>query len=416
MNNIGLLSRFLQRNPPKGGAFSKSDALVYLLAQVKSESYVKELHGYRLSIESGWIAIGENELAKAWGWGVGRVRNFLQSLVEDEILRQEDPIVLSAPQGRVQNGIQKSSKNGIQNETQNVAQNGVQNGVRLTNCYSVRLLDFGCAEQSANQSAIRNEKQNTKRSTKLSSKQNTKQNTPLLEIKELQDPNSAEDAVSVTSEAPSIIETQKEKKKEKKGIKKEKRKEKDISSVTEVTAESSKEASVLEARAREGKSKNLNSRAREVFEAHFLSVYNEPYYWCAKDAGQMPKLMDRLRFQREQKMLPVDDDSLIYALEVFLKAIQSGWVYQHFDVSTIVSHWNKLITEARTNLQGNGYRQDYISVREQERLAREKRCADRIAELLAEDDERERQKGLSDEDESEQAGRDEYEPFGLRGW
>lgn len=65
-----------------------------------------------------------------------------------------------------------------------------------------------------------------------------------------------------------------------------------------------------------GDRKLLNKRAREVFEKFFFEKYGTTYYWSAKDAGNMTRLLNAIRFSRENrpKPLPTDVDNLIKAL------------------------------------------------------------------------------------------------------
>lgn len=73
------------------------------------------------------------------------------------------------------------------------------------------------------------------------------------------------------------------------------------------------------------------------------------YYWEAKDASNMKQLLKKISFSRTQreKPLPVDDDSLIVALESFLNAINDSWVLEHFTVPIINSQYNSIITKLK---------------------------------------------------------------------
>lgn len=73
------------------------------------------------------------------------------------------------------------------------------------------------------------------------------------------------------------------------------------------------------------------------------------YYWEAKDASNMKQLLKKISFSRTQreKPLPVDDDSLIDALESFLNAIKDSWILGHFTVPIINSQYNSIITQLK---------------------------------------------------------------------
>ena len=95
------------------------------------------------------------------------------------------------------------------------------------------------------------------------------------------------------------------------------------------------------------KGESLNAKARAVFENHFRETFGSDYYWTAKDAGSMTRLLDKLLFLRKQKEMPVDDPSLLHALQVFLTTIREGWIYQNFSVPNINSKFNEIISQAR---------------------------------------------------------------------
>lgn len=106
----------------------------------------------------------------------------------------------------------------------------------------------------------------------------------------------------------------------------------------------------------------LNKRAREVFEKIYQELYGTTYYWTAKDAGQMTKLLNAIKFSRQNRPLPLqnDIDSVIDALEKFLLSINKTWINDNFSVAMIASHYNEIISELK-NKKNNGkamYRTD----------------------------------------------------------
>ena len=106
----------------------------------------------------------------------------------------------------------------------------------------------------------------------------------------------------------------------------------------------------------------LNKRAREVFEKNYQELYGTTYYWTAKDAGQMTKLLNAIKFSRQNRPLPLqnDIDSVIDALEKFLLSINKTWINDNFSVAMIASHYNEIISELK-NKKNNGkamYRTD----------------------------------------------------------
>lgn len=106
----------------------------------------------------------------------------------------------------------------------------------------------------------------------------------------------------------------------------------------------------------------LNKRAREVFEKIYQELYGTTYYWTAKDAGQMTKLLNAIKFSRQNRPLPLqnDTDSVIDALEKFLLSINKTWINDNFSVAMIASHYNEIISELK-NKKNDGkamYRTD----------------------------------------------------------
>ena len=119
------------------------------------------------------------------------------------------------------------------------------------------------------------------------------------------------------------------------------------------------------------KTDGLNAKARLAFEAHYRQVFGSDYYWTAKDAGAMSQLLQKLRFQREQKQMDVSDDSIIYALSFLLSSIREGWIFENFSVTNINSKFNEIVSQIKSNRHGN-HRNGYSSKQEANRYAAEK--------------------------------------------
>ena len=93
--------------------------------------------------------------------------------------------------------------------------------------------------------------------------------------------------------------------------------------------------------------KGLNTNARKAFEEYFRNTFGEEYYWTAKDAGNMSQLLQKLIFSREQKQMPVDDASVLYALQVFLSSVKDGWLLENFSVANLNSKYNEIVAQAK---------------------------------------------------------------------
>lgn len=97
----------------------------------------------------------------------------------------------------------------------------------------------------------------------------------------------------------------------------------------------------------------LNAKARMMFEEFYKATFDQDYYWSAKDAGNMSKLLDKLKYQRTQKGLPNEDDDVLSALSAFLEAINDNWIMENFSVAIINSKFNELRAQAIKKQHGN---------------------------------------------------------------
>ena len=95
-------------------------------------------------------------------------------------------------------------------------------------------------------------------------------------------------------------------------------------------------------------------KGRQIFEAFYLELYGEPYYWQAKDAKAMNSILKKISYARSHRAvpLPVDVDSLLKAWEEFLRRIDKDWIMNNFSVNKIDSQYNEIISEIK-NHQSN---------------------------------------------------------------
>lgn len=100
-------------------------------------------------------------------------------------------------------------------------------------------------------------------------------------------------------------------------------------------------------RKKKGESKEINSKARLLFEEHFKETFSDSYYWTPKDAGAMRQLLQKITFSRTEKGMPTDDDSVISALGALLSSIREGWIFQNFSVTNINSKYNEIVAQAK---------------------------------------------------------------------
>jgi hypothetical protein len=71
----------------------------------------------------------------------------------------------------------------------------------------------------------------------------------------------------------------------------------------------------------------------------------------------MSQLLRKICYSRTNRAspLPVDDDSLLDALEKFIRSIEKNWITNNFSVVQIDSHYNEIISEIkrRNNVPNN---------------------------------------------------------------
>lgn len=111
-----------------------------------------------------------------------------------------------------------------------------------------------------------------------------------------------------------------------------------------------------EKRANIQKSVTLTTRGREVFEAYYLELFGDAYYWSgAKDAIAIKQLFQKIAHSRSNRAspLPVDEDSLVEAFGKFLRSINKAWILNNFSLPKINSQYNDIIAEIKNN-RNNG--------------------------------------------------------------
>ena len=130
---------------------------------------------------------------------------------------------------------------------------------------------------------------------------------------------------------------------------------KNIYSVPTEREDNIKLSSPSSARTRKSKPKEftLCHKGRQIFEAYFLELYGEPYYWQAKDAKAMNSILKKIAFARSHKNppLPTDDDSLLKAWSEFLHLIDKTWIMNNFSVNKIDSQYNEIVSEMKNHKQ-----------------------------------------------------------------
>ena len=127
------------------------------------------------------------------------------------------------------------------------------------------------------------------------------------------------------------------------------------------------------------KGDGLNFKSRSLFEKHFNSTFGSEYYWTAKDAGAMKQLLQKITFSRNKKEMPVDDESILYALRIFLSSVKEGWIFENFSVTNLNSKYNEIVSQAR-----NGKTKPINPKQSNSTVAERKASVERTADIARE--------------------------------
>ena len=136
---------------------------------------------------------------------------------------------------------------------------------------------------------------------------------------------------------------------------------KNIYSVPTEREDNIKLSSPSSARTKKSKPKEFTicHKGRQIFEKYYQELYDSAYYWQPKDAKAMNSILKKISFARSHKTvpLPIDDESLLKALEEFLRRIDKTWIMNNFSVNKIDSQYNEIVSEMknhRQNVTDNG--------------------------------------------------------------
>ena len=123
----------------------------------------------------------------------------------------------------------------------------------------------------------------------------------------------------------------------------------DISPTGEVSASALdlQEEKIEKTKTKSKKEPTIVTQGRNIFEAYFEKKTGEKYYWKAADGAQMKRLLNQLKFSRENRGLTISDKDLIDALQVFLDKITDNWMLANLSVPNISSKYNELVAQAR---------------------------------------------------------------------
>lgn len=142
----------------------------------------------------------------------------------------------------------------------------------------------------------------------------------------------------------------------------------DVSSADAKELEKQRKVKERKKRNEEKKQKTMTlvHKAREKFEKYYQELFDSSYYWDVKDAVAMKRLLQKIAFARtnRERPLPCDDESLLQALETFLRMINKSWLMNNFSVCKIDSQYNEIVSEIKNKKKPNQNVQRNTTVQE----------------------------------------------------
>lgn len=91
----------------------------------------------------------------------------------------------------------------------------------------------------------------------------------------------------------------------------------------------------------------LHTVCKNLFIEKFRQLFGEEYYWEAKDGANLNPIIKKIRFNREKKEMPIDDESISVAFSLFLDSITDKWLLENFSIPNINSKFNEIISQAK---------------------------------------------------------------------
>ena len=93
------------------------------------------------------------------------------------------------------------------------------------------------------------------------------------------------------------------------------------------------------------KKSSLVATLKKIFDEGYKSVYNEDFYWTAKDTKALKEIIQKLQFKMKAKNIELTDEHTINSFNAFLNNITDKWILANFSPSIINSKFNEIITQ-----------------------------------------------------------------------
>lgn len=96
---------------------------------------------------------------------------------------------------------------------------------------------------------------------------------------------------------------------------------------------------------------DIFSHAKTIFMNHYRQMYEQAYYWEAKDAFALTQVLKKMIFVCRNKNPNVTENEVVNAFRILIESIQDRWIINNFSMSIINSKFNELIAHARQSSQ-----------------------------------------------------------------
>ncbi len=98
--------------------------------------------------------------------------------------------------------------------------------------------------------------------------------------------------------------------------------------------------------------KKLRVDCKAYFINHYQSLTGTEYYWEAKDATNLIKLLDKIKFKTKEKFPDADEEKIKEGFELVVKSITDQWLLSNFSISNINSKFNEIFTQIKSKQNG----------------------------------------------------------------
>ena len=98
---------------------------------------------------------------------------------------------------------------------------------------------------------------------------------------------------------------------------------------------------------------SLHSELKNIFMDFYLKRSRESYYWEAKDAAALKKLIGKIRFKLKEKDMPEENKNFAASLRHILNLLDD-WTLNHLSMTIINSKFNEIINTAKNGKSKTG--------------------------------------------------------------